>query len=240
MTELNQEVDQRRVRFSDAHWYNSKEKLDISIIGLGGIGSYLAYFLSRIGNHNFYIYDYDVIDETNMAGQFYPIIDIGLPKVEACSLLMERFSGSNPNMMAKFTKDSMVTPYMFSPLDNMDVRKLAFDKWVEEYGDSNEALFVDCRMLMESLEVYFVTKDRIEDYRKQLFPDAEVEEAPCSAKATSHCGAMCASLAVAGFTNYLSNLYTDTDIREVPFKLRVDLPFMSFKLPAYETSTSII
>lgn len=228
MTEFN-EVDQKRVRFSDAHWYNSKEKLDISIIGLGGIGSYLAYFLSRIGDHNFYIYDYDTIDETNMAGQFYPTSAIGENKVRACTDNMIGYSGVIPNEMGKFTKDSMVTPYMFSPLDNMDVRELAFNKWVEEYGTLDEALFVDCRMLMESLEVYFVTKDRIEDYRKELFPDAEIEEAPCSAKATSHCGAMCASLAVAGFTNYLSNLYTDTDIREVPFKLRVDLPFISIK-----------
>lgn len=238
MTEVNQEVDQKRVRFSDAHWYNSKEKLEISIIGLGGIGSYLAYFLSRIGNHNFYIYDYDVIDETNMAGQMYTIDCIGQTKVDMTEEIMEEYSGVIPNSMDKFTKDSMVTPYMFTPLDNMDVRELAFNKWVDEYGDSNEALFVDCRMLMESLEVYFVTKDRIEDYRKELFPDAEIEEAPCSAKATSHCGAMCASLAVAGFTNYLSNLYTDTDIREVPFKLRVDLPFFNFIQSVNETSTS--
>ena len=235
MTELNQEIDQRRVRFSDAHWYNSKEKLDISIIGLGGIGGILSVLLSRIGDHNFYIYDHDVLEEVNMAGQFYITTQIGMRKVLACADNMYNYSeANNVNLMDKFTKDSMVTPYMFSPLDNMEVRELAFNKWVEEYGDSDEALFVDCRMLAESMEVYFVDKNRIEDYRKQLFPDAEIEEAPCSYKATSHCGAMCASLAVAGFTNYLSNLYTDTDIREVPFKLRVDLPFFNFIQPKKE------
>lgn len=232
MTELNQ----RHIRFSDAHWYNNKEKLDISIIGAGGIGSYLGVLLSRIGDHNLYIYDFDNIDETNMAGQLYTTTQLGFSKVDSIAFNIYNFSNLVINSMSKFTKDSMVTPYMFTPLDNMDVRKLAFDKWVEEYGNTSEALFIDCRMLMESLEVYFVTKDRIEDYKKELFPDNEIEEAPCSAKATSHCGAMCASLAVAGFTNFLSNLYTDTDIREVPFKIRVDLPF--FNIIQYATINS--
>lgn len=228
----------RHNRFKEAGWYNNNQKLDISIIGLGGIGSYLAYFLSRIGDHNFYIYDFDTIEEHNLGGQFYPVLDIGLPKEESCSLLMERYSGANPNTMNKFTKDSMVTPYMFTPLDNMDVRKLAFDKWVEEYGNSDEdCLFVDCRMQAESLEVYFITKDRIEDYKSELFPDSDIEEQPCSYKATSHCGAMCATLAVTGFTNHLFNLYQETDIRELPFKLRIDLPFFQFNLNETLTNT---
>lgn len=231
--------DNRRARFKDAGWYNNNQKLDISIIGLGGIGSWLSVLLSRIGDHNFYIYDFDTIEEHNLGGQMYDVRRIGEYKSSITTEQMELYSGAtNINSVGKFTKDSMVTPYMFTPLDNMDVRKLAFDKWVEEYGNSAEdCLFTDLRMQAESLEVYFVTKDRIEDYKKELFPDSEINEQPCSYKATSHCGAMCATLAVTGFTNHLFNLYQETDIRELPFKLRVDLPFFQFNLN--ETLTAV-
>lgn len=232
------EQNNRHNRFKEAGWYNNNEKLDVTIIGLGGIGSYLAYFLARIGDHNFYIYDFDTIEEHNLGGQMYQLGDVGVSKNVACLNLMERYSGTDPHVFDKFTKDSMVTPFMFTPLDNMDVRTLAFEKWVESYGDGSEhCLFVDLRMQAESMEVYFVTTDRIEEYRKELFPDSDIDEQPCSYKATSHCGAMCATLGVSGFTNYLFNLYQDTDIRELPFKTRVDLPFFQFNLNEALTAT---
>ena len=233
--------DERRGRFKSASWYNNDKPLDISIIGLGGIGAILSILLSRLGNHNFYIYDYQTIEMLNMGGQFYQTEDIGRQKNTSTASNMLNFSGVDiVHTYEKFDKNSMVTPYMFSPLDNMTIRKLAFEKWYEEYKESNESMFTDCRMSIESCEVYFVTPDKVEEYRATLFEDGTIPEQLCSLKATSHCGALCASLAVAGFTNYLSNLYTDTDLREVPFKIRVDLPFMSFKLPVYETSTIII
>ncbi len=63
MKEVKKTVDNKKVRFSDASWANSLQHIVVG--GVGGIGSYVSFFLSRIG-HTLYLYDMDSIDETNM------------------------------------------------------------------------------------------------------------------------------------------------------------------------------
>lgn len=59
-----EKIKQSTVRFSEAYFY--KPKVEVIILGLGGIGSWVALNLARL-ECNLHLFDYDVIDEVNLA-----------------------------------------------------------------------------------------------------------------------------------------------------------------------------
>lgn len=218
-----EEIDNRKVRFSDAPW--AKAIQHIVVGGVGGIGSWAAMYLARVG-HNLYMYDMDTIDETNMGGQLYSIAQIGRNKAVATKENIHAFCGDDANVTVyeKYTEEGgMTTPVVFSCFDNMAARRLMFEKWAAY--DKRE-LFVDGRMLAEVGMVYVVQKGQEDAYLETLFEDSEVEEAPCSFKSTSHCGALIGSLMISGLNNYLANKTQGNEDRWIPFKTDFALPMM--------------
>lgn len=216
-------IDNRKVRFSDAPWANATQHIVVG--GVGGIGSWAALYLARVG-HNLYMYDMDIIDETNMGGQLYSIAQIGRNKAVATKENIHAFCGDDANVTVferYQEEDGLTTPVVFSCFDNMAARKLMFEKWAAY--DKRE-LFVDGRMLAEVGMVFVVQKGQEDAYRETLFDDSEVEEAPCSFKSTSHCGALIGSLMISGLNNYLANKTAGNMDRLIPFKTDFALPMM--------------
>lgn len=139
--EEKKDVNTRQSRFSDAAWYQAGPQ-SIIIGGAGGIGSWVSLFLGRIG-HELYIYDDDIIDETNMAGQLYSTMQIGLNKAEATAYNVFAFCGTKPSVLGRYTEeDGFANPIMFSCFDNMAARKLMFEKWAAQ---EDREVFVDGR-----------------------------------------------------------------------------------------------
>tara|TARA_R100001463_G_scaffold23551_2_gene56409 strand:- start:21591 stop:22271 length:681 start_codon:yes stop_codon:yes gene_type:complete len=217
---MNQ-IDNKKVRFSDAPWANAIQHIVVG--GVGGIGSWASLFLARIG-HYLYLYDIDIVDETNMGGQLYGVDQISMNKTAAAKQNIEKFCGKDSQVYLydEFTtEEGMVAPVVFSCFDNMAARKAMFEKWAQY--DKRE-VFIDGRMLAEVGMVFIVQKGQEEEYRKHLFEDSEVEEAPCSFKATSHCGAFIGSLMVSGLNNYLANKTAGNNDRVINFHTNFALP----------------
>jgi len=207
------------VRFSDTPWF--RPGIPVTIGGIGGIGSWLAFFLAR-QECDIYLQDMDIVDETNLGGQLYGSNYIGMSKENAMNSIIQNFSGNlEVHQMGKWTEDSFPTPVMFSCFDNMAARKMMFNSWKKQ---SRRAIFIDGRMLCESAQVLAVTKGKEGQYEEELFDDSEVEDLECSLKATSHCGAMTASYMVAVFNNMVANTVKKSNFREVPFKILFELP----------------
>lgn len=228
-------IDNRKIRFSDAPWAKSTQHIVVG--GVGGIGSWAALYLARIGHH-LYMYDMDSIDETNMGGQLYTIAQIGTNKAVATKANIHAFCGDDANVSVYEKYDEakgVVTPVVFSCFDNMAARKLMFEKWAAY--DKRE-LFVDGRMLAEIGMVFVVQKGQEEEYLKNLFDDSEVKDAPCSFKSTSHCGALIGSLMVSGLNNYLANKSAGNNDRYIPFKTDFALPMMY--VAGEELSTNVL
>ncbi len=230
-------------RFQDAIWYDPDYTGPITLGGAGGIGSWLAVMLSRAG-YQLIVYDPDIIDETNMAGQLYPANAIGKTKSAAVAETMTAFGSKGRHMsLGLFNEVSIITPVVFSAFDNMRARKMLFEKWVEQYtlNPKFEGLqcFIDGRMLAESGQIYFVTPENIDAYRTQLFEDSDVTDQPCSMKATSHCGAHIASVITAGFMNIITNHKNNADLREVPFKIEFELPLLAWTHKTTEECKSL-
>jgi molybdopterin/thiamine biosynthesis adenylyltransferase len=214
------------VRFSDLMWYDPKF-LEIAIGGVGGIGSWFATLVSRIGFKSMYLFDMDEIDTTNLGGQLYSADQVGQRKVDAVAHNITQFSSETVNRMDKYTEESAILPVMVSCFDNMEARKLFFESWCL---DPNRKIFIDGRMVAESFQIFTVLPGQEDRYRETLFEDSEVQEQPCSAKATSHCGAMIGSMMVSILTNYMSNHKLKADIREVPFKVEFEIPLLTYTL----------
>lgn len=227
-------VDVKKSRFSNAPWFKEAQKSTAIVGGVGNIGSWVALFLARQGV-TIYAYDKDTVDEVNLASQLYREIDIGNLKTEALSDALCNYVDSMINENGKFIDlgeltESTVTidKYCFSCFDNMKARKILFEAWAAQFKDDKDAIFIDGRLLAEIGQVFFVTTDRIEQYRATLFDDSEVALEDCSYKGTTHCSTMIASLMVSGFNNFLVNL--KTPIRALPFNIDYQLALFNFEI----------
>lgn len=227
--------DVKKSRFSDAPWFKRAQESTCIIGGVGNIGSWVSLFLSRQGS-TLYIYDYDTVDEVNLASQLYSIDSIGMQKSEALRNSLVEYVDSSIGYNGKFitlgkltVDNKMIGPICFSCFDNMEARKLMFEAWVEHNKDNKEAIFIDGRLLAEIGQVFFVTSDKIEQYRATLFDDSEVPLENCSYKGTTHCSSIIAGLMVSGFNNFLTNL-DNPDIRDLPFNIDYRLPVFNFKI----------
>ena len=77
-------------RFKDAPWF-PKEDTFVLVGGAGGIGSWTSLLLSRAGFKPI-VYDFDTLEEGNLAGQLYPKSLINKPKVDALQSIIRDFS----------------------------------------------------------------------------------------------------------------------------------------------------
>lgn len=209
---VEEPVDVRKSRFRDAPFFNKASTLPVSIGGLGGIGTWLTLYLSRIVPI-IYGFDFDDVEEVNLAGQLFSLQDVGLSKANATRKLVTAYGTATFYPVAQMIdKDTEIfEAYIFSAFDNMKARKDLFAIWEK---NENRELFIDGRLLADQYEVYFVQKGQEERYRKTLFEDSEVEEVACTFKQTSHFAAICAARMVHGFTNYLSQEM----FYKIPFK----------------------
>ncbi len=171
--------------------------------------------------------------------QMYTLKDVGKNKAIVAKELAESFCNDNYIALGEFTEDSPIDNIVFSCFDNMRSRKLLFDKWytnqlskTPEYRKENPKeinIFLDFRMTAEEMQIYIVkSKSEAEMYITTLFEDSEVEDAPCSYKATCQTGALIAGFGVSAFLNYVANKLTGFDARDVPFFIEFENPLMNY------------
>lgn len=236
MSEVVEKIDNKKSRFSSAPWFKKVGESSAIIGGIGNIGSWVSLFLARQGV-TLYIYDYDEVDEVNLASQLYALSDIGKAKIEALSETLETFVDYDINGNGKLQilgkleeKNCTIDKYCFSCFDNMSARKMLFEAWYKAYKDSKDAIFIDGRLLAELGQVFFVTPDKADKYRATLFDDKEVAPEDCAYKGTTHCSCIIAGLMVSGFNNFLVNIEAKFELRDLPFNIDYQLPVFNFEI----------
>lgn len=236
-TELKERAEEQiknptKVRFMDAPWYKQVSQEEALLIGSGGINSNVAVLLSSLGLP-FTIMDGDTVETTNLGAQFFTTSQQGLNKVDAIKYNCGAFTHHEDIVAIPefFNENSMIFNIVFLGLDNMGARKLAFEKWLEYLNEADEDekadfILIDGRLLAEDYQIYTVTSDEesIKQYKESLFEDSEVEEEPCSYKATRFASWGIASDIVSIFVNYLTNKFYEDDVREIPTKIVKSIP----------------
>ena len=84
-----------KAALEERHSPEIQEKLSagrVAIAGLGGLGSNVAYSLTRIGEGHLHLIDFDVVDITNLNRQQYFMEHLGMPKTDALESLLKKIN----------------------------------------------------------------------------------------------------------------------------------------------------
>jgi hypothetical protein len=220
------------LRFSSADWFEKIRNQDVILAGLGGIGSWCALLLSRLDIRYLTLFDDDVVDSVNLAGQFYRKNQVKIPKASAISTAIKEYSNYyNCNVhKSKFNDNSPSSQIMICGFDNMSARKTFYDRWLyhlSEYPSTvKESLFIDGRLSADTFQVLCIKGDdeyNMKRYEEKfLFDDSEADETICSFKQTSFMANMIASYMVNLFVNFISNLSNPDIEKSIPFFTEFD------------------
>lgn len=191
--------------------------LPVHLIGCGGIGSFTALVLSKMGIHRLSLYDPDAIEDHNLPNQLFRLKDVGRLKVEALREILEEFAGTAVEGLPITIEAQRMTGVVISGVDTMRARKTI---WLRSIRYRSGVLrYLDARMGAEVARIYAVNPtdpDDIRLYEKTLYDDAEAEVFPCTAAAISYSGFAIASL----IGNLVKRLATGED---VPREILLDL-----------------
>ena len=221
-------TDETTSRFSSAIWYENIQKKTIILAGCGGIGSYVGFLLARMKPASMFIYDDDLVESVNMSGQLYGQYDLGEYKVAALAKMIRNYANYSSvfAINEKFTNESEASDIMICGFDNMEARKLFFNKWLDHVISKPEekrknCLYIDGRLAAEEFQILCIKGDDTYNIRRYssefLFSDEEADETICSYKQTTFCANMIASYMVNLFVNFCANEMNPIIDRDLPF-----------------------
>ena len=233
-------IDESTTRFSGAEWFNEIQKARIIVAGIGGIGSNVAFQLARMIPANLTLYDDDIVEMVNMAGQLFSINDIGKSKVNAIADMIYNYTSMRQvwTVQSKFTSDMEPGDIMICGFDNMRARATFFSSWVGHIKDKTEeerkkCLYLDGRLSIDTLQILCITGDdqyNIDRYKKEfLFSDSMADATVCSMKQTTYLACMIGSLMTNLFTNFIANILNPVIPYDLPFFTEYDAQNMLFK-----------
>lgn len=233
-------IDESTSRFSSAIWYENIQKKTIIVAGCGGIGSWVILLLARMKPTSLFIYDDDAVEVVNMAGQLYNVNDVGISKVSAIANTVRSYAGYGSIFAVneRFTMESEAADIMICGFDNMEARKIFYNKWVKHVKEKPQeerknCLFIDGRLATEMFQILCIRGDdtyNIDRYNREfLFSDSEAEETVCSYKQTAFCANMIASYMVNLFVNFCANQEKPLIDRDLPFFITYNAETMYLK-----------
>ncbi len=212
-------------RFKGADWFEIVQEQNVILAGLGGIGSWVSLFLSRLGPKTLSLYDDDRFEAHNLSGQAFRIDSLGRSKVEEASSIATDFSNYTKTyaFVSKYTEGTSTSKIMICGFDNMGARKLFYNKWKESIiqEESHEYLFIDGRLTADMFQLFCIQGNDAyaqgEYERNWLFEDEDADDTDCTFRQTSHIAAMLGTYITTYFTNFCSNLSPDNFPKRIPW-----------------------
>ena len=150
----------------------------ITIIGAGGIGSWTTLALAKMGFQNIKVFDFDTVENHNVASQFFSESQLGMKKVDALKASVLEQTGVEIETEEDIEKEEYLTNCLIIlAIDSMEERirlgKIYKDKPI---------FIIDGRMGGLVAEVH---SDYSHDYLSRTVPPDQVDGEPCTAKAIS-------------------------------------------------------
>ncbi len=135
-----------------------------------------------MGSRDITVYDFDSVDDHNLANQVYPKSSLGSPKVDALKVISSDYGDATiKTVNAPWNADIAVECDVFvSAVDNMDVRRTLWD-----YNKTRCRLFIDGRMSAQVFKVYGIDTTNVEAcayYETTLHTQAEASKERCGQK----------------------------------------------------------
>jgi hypothetical protein len=198
-------TDLRFLRQQDVIDADRLANLQISLIGLGSIGSVTGLYLAKMGVNNMTAFDADIVDIHNVSNQAYGRSDVGLSKVEAFADLLELQVGVQANTIAKQYDGRDLSEIVISAVDSMKSRETI---WKSIREKPEVRLYLDARMGLETLMVWALRPQVKEDrvlYSQSLVPDDQAHQDPCTARTVCYTPLMAGSILCSHVKRYIND-----------------------------------
>lgn len=191
--------------------------LRIAIVGVGGIGSNVAFSLAKTGFMNLTLIDMDTVSVENLGSQLYKKEQIDQPKVSAlASNLREYVPHINVEEIEDFANfDTEVEcDVLILALDSLAARKSVF----QSPSAKNAKYVIDARMGATAASFYCITKEtskgELTEYSVSL--NRKPAQLPCAGRAIAFTVHIIAGI----ITSMVRNLCTG---KTVPFEQYFDM-----------------
>jgi len=167
----------------------------VHLVGCGGIGSFTALALGKLGCSNLHLYDDDRVEEHNVPNQFFRAMDVGRPKVDALAEILEAFTGIRARTHLRRLDSERLQGIVVGGVDSMAARKTLWLKTVRHRAGI--PLYLDGRLGAEVCRLYAirpVDPDDIRYYERSLYEDSQAVPLSCTASAIIYTGFAMAGL----------------------------------------------
>lgn len=160
-------------------------KTPIYLIGAGGIGSFTALTLAKMGFKQLNIWDPDEVENHNLPNQFYQIQDVGRTKLGALLPIIYRFTDCRSMMMCphEWQNNHKLNGLVIMAVDSISVR----DEIFQHVKDNKKVIgFIDGRMGGQNAEVYTINPKEqqwMKFYDSRLWDSRDVDDVPCTERA---------------------------------------------------------
>lgn len=160
----------------------------ITIIGAGGIGSWTAFALAKMGAYALTVVDFDKVEEHNTPSQLYGMDDIGLSKVDALQKIIRVFTGKTPVPFSGTAQEYAAAGLPFGKVvicavDSLEERKKIWEIIRPLLGAID--LYIDARMGGDQLRLICVSPynaDSVIKYQKKMEKPGVPDPTPCTAR----------------------------------------------------------
>lgn len=177
-------------------WFDpSTTNAAATIVGCGGIGSFAAFALAKLGVQTLKLVDFDTVDEHNVPNQLFEPDQVGEPKVSALAKNISSTTGIHPTAVNAPLQDGIPrSPIVVCALDSMAARAAL---WQQVRYKLDVKLLLDGRLggehiVLHSLDPSIPTD--VTGYETTLHSDADAMDLPCTARSIIDVGFAVASL----------------------------------------------
>jgi len=172
-------------------------KLGVTVVGCGSIGSFTAITLSKLGVGELALFDNHNVKLHNVSNQFFGLNYLGCNKAEVTKELCCLYGANNERILVypfKFKDHQIKTEVVLASVDNIESRERIFEQAVKS---DKCKLYIDVRMLADNLKVFTVNlteNKHIEQFKEDFLTDIKNQQARCTERTVIYNVLMCASL----------------------------------------------
>lgn len=178
--------------------------LTVTVIGCGAVGRNVALQLASIGARKMQLIDFDVVDESNITTQGFPLDEVGELKIAAvCHAIYQ----IDHDIQVKDIADRYRARYdvgqaVFCCVDSISAREAIWNNLASKVG-----FWADARMRGEVIRVLTAADfESRTHYPTTLFAQDEAQAGSCTSKSTIYAATIAAGLMVHQFTRWLRGI----------------------------------
>jgi molybdopterin/thiamine biosynthesis adenylyltransferase len=193
-----------------------------TVVGLGGIGSFTAVSLAKLGVPQLTLIDFDTVEAHNVPNQFFSTDQIGLPKSLAIADICEQYGQINTSPRVESFNDAIRDDYRHTPLivSGVDSMQARSDIWSDIRLKPRTKLYLDARIAGQLMMVYAVNPMDpvdVERYERTLHSDEDAVPAPCTER-----GVIDVGMVIGGILTRLTRAFYNDDPIDSITMLNID------------------